>query len=129
MRIYTINGPEFYEAFYQYNRDNPDPLPHPGPLGGRLARTLIWTPTTAASWTLCWRMPAGWWTSSTAGATSYDPTRGSGQYRRDVSPWVLGYILGVEWNDRTVAYTDSMEAGVAALRGEYFYASRRMPAL
>ena len=31
---------------------------------------------------------------------------GSGFYRRDVSRWVLGYILGVEWEDVTVAYTD-----------------------
>lgn len=26
IRIYTINGPAFYEAFYQYNLHNPDPL-------------------------------------------------------------------------------------------------------
>ena len=31
---------------------------------------------------------------------------GSGSYRKDVSPWVIGYILGVEWEDVTVAYTD-----------------------
>lgn len=31
---------------------------------------------------------------------------GSGSYRRDVSPWVIGYILGVEWEDVTVAYTN-----------------------
>ena len=32
---------------------------------------------------------------------------GSGSYRKDVSPWVIGYILGVEWEDVTVAYTDN----------------------
>lgn len=36
---------------------------------------------------------------------------GSGTYRRDVSPWVIGYILGVEWEDVTVAYTDHKYAG------------------
>ena len=28
---------------------------------------------------------------------------GSGSYTKDISPWVLGYILGVEWEDTTVA--------------------------
>ena len=32
---------------------------------------------------------------------------GSGSYRHDVSEWVIGYILGVEWEDVTVAYTDN----------------------
>ncbi len=31
---------------------------------------------------------------------------GSGSYRKDVSSWVIGYIIGVEWEDLTVAYTD-----------------------
>ena len=36
---------------------------------------------------------------------------GSGSYRKDVSPWVIGYILGVEWEDVTVAYTNEKYAG------------------
>ncbi|MFR5846717.1 MAG: hypothetical protein ACLUEU_13640 [Oscillospiraceae bacterium] len=31
---------------------------------------------------------------------------GSGFYNKDVSRWFIGYILGVEWEDVTVAYTD-----------------------
>ena len=31
----------------------------------------------------------------------------SGFYRKDISKWVIGYILGVEWEDVTVAYTDN----------------------
>ena len=37
---------------------------------------------------------------------------GSGSYRRDISPWVIGYILGVEWEDLTVAYTDDTYGSV-----------------
>ena len=36
---------------------------------------------------------------------------GSGSFRMDVSPWVIGYILGVEWEDVTVAYTNEKYAG------------------
>ena len=31
---------------------------------------------------------------------------GSGSYRKDVSSWVIAYIIGVEWEDVTVTYTD-----------------------
>lgn len=47
---------------------------------------------------------------------------GSGVYRRDVSRWVIGYILGVEWEDVTVAYTDHKYAGkegYTAYTGDY----------
>lgn len=49
---------------------------------------------------------------------------GSGTYRRDVSPWVIGYILGVEWEDVTVAYTDHKYAGLegyTSYTGDYMY--------
>ncbi|MGN0711595.1 MAG: hypothetical protein ACI4LO_07520 [Anaerovoracaceae bacterium] len=32
--------------------------------------------------------------------------KGSGFYRKDISPWVLGYIVGSDWGSGTVAYTD-----------------------
>ncbi len=32
---------------------------------------------------------------------------GSGVYKHDISPWVIGYILGVEWEGTTVAYTNN----------------------
>ena len=31
---------------------------------------------------------------------------GHGTYTKDISPWVIGYILGVEWEDVTVVYTN-----------------------
>lgn len=125
IRIYTINAPAFYEALYQYNRDNADPL------------YLI----------------HGLWLNDynqNSHMDAYDPDlvvplledakrvvdvihgrrdvtatadRGGGRFRRDVSPWVLGYILGVEWNDWTVVYTDHMQAGAEPYQGTYFYAT------
>ena len=37
---------------------------------------------------------------------SVRPSAGSGFYLHDVSQWIIGYILGVEWEDVTVAYTN-----------------------
>ena len=46
---------------------------------------------------------------------------GSGSYRRDVSPWVIGYILGVEWEDVTVAYTNEKYPERNRYAGTYMY--------
>ena len=46
---------------------------------------------------------------------------GSGSYRKDVSPWVIGYILGVEWEDVTVAYTNEKYPERASYSGTYMY--------
>ncbi len=48
---------------------------------------------------------------------------GSGFYRRDISRWVLGYILGVEWEDVTVTYTDHKYSGLEPYQGTYLSAS------
>ena len=46
---------------------------------------------------------------------------GSGSYRKDVSRWVIGYILGVEWEDVTVAYTDNKYPERNSYSGTYMY--------
>lgn len=46
---------------------------------------------------------------------------GSGAYRKDVSRWVLGYIIGVEWENTLVAYTDQKSEGQREYRGTYLY--------
>ena len=48
---------------------------------------------------------------------------GSGHYRKDISPWVIGYILGVDWQAETVAYTDQIRAEEPIYNGKYMYAS------
>lgn len=48
---------------------------------------------------------------------------GSGSYRKDVSRWVIGYILGVEWEDVTVVYTDRKYPERNQYRGTYLYTS------
>ena len=44
---------------------------------------------------------------------------GTGVYTKDISPWVIGYILGVEWEAPTVAYTDLMEPSRSSFEGAY----------
>lgn len=48
---------------------------------------------------------------------------GHGSYRKDISPWVIGYILGVEWEPETVIYTDQIRADEPIYHGKYMYAT------
>lgn len=46
---------------------------------------------------------------------------GSGSYRKDVSSWVIGYIIGVEWEDVTAVYTDRKYPERNQYSGTYLY--------
>lgn len=46
--------------------------------------------------------------------------KGSGSYRKDVSTWVAGYLVGTEWFPDTIAYTDHNAARSGAFLGDYF---------
>ena len=44
---------------------------------------------------------------------------GSGFYNKDVSRWVIAYILGVEWEDVTVTYTNHKYPDLPPYQGTY----------
>lgn len=110
LRIYTVQNDTFYNAFYEYNKDNDNPL---------------------------WLIHGVWVNDyiQNSHRDAYDKdffdafledcktvvdvlhgnkkislgrmaSAGSGTYNKDISKWVIGYILGVEWEDVTVVYTD-----------------------
>ncbi len=128
LRIYTIQDDAFYEAFYEYNKDREVPLYL---IHGVWVNDYI----------------------QNSHRDAYDPdflnvflddcrvmvdvvhgkkklnvgrvaSAGSGSYLKDISPWVIGYILGVEWEDVTVAYTNEKYAdveGYDSFQGTYMY--------
>ncbi len=130
IRVYTIQSDTFYDAFYEYNKDNKNPL----------------------------YMLHGVWVNdyvlnSHRDAYSKDfydaflehnkimvdvihgnrklnlgrvASAGHGTYKKDISDWVIGYILGVEWDDSTVSYTDDLykdKEGYSSYSGKYMYTS------
>jgi len=46
--------------------------------------------------------------------------RSGGIYRRDVSPWVVGFLIGTEWYPDTISYTDHNAIRSSAYQGRYF---------
>ena len=47
-------------------------------------------------------------------------TSGTGYYRWDVSPWVLGYLVGHEWDSGNVAYVNESTLYPTSYEGTYF---------
>ncbi len=46
---------------------------------------------------------------------------GSGSYRKDISSWLIGYILGVEWETSIVTYTNQNCEDRSQYSGTYLY--------
>lgn len=128
VRVYTIQADDFYEAFYEYNKDREEPLylihgvwvndyvqnsyrdAYDKDFLGNLledCRTVVDVVHGNK------KISLGRYASA-----------GSGFFKYDISQWVVGYILGVEWEDVTVAYTDESYKdveGYNAYRGTYMY--------
>ena len=121
IRVYTILSPAFYEAVYEYNQNQDSPLyilqglwlddyiqnSHrdaydPDFIDAILADAHIMIDVVHGKRKI-----------------AFNPDHGYGTYKKDISPWVIGYILGVEWEDITVAYTDHMQKEKNHYEGQY----------
>jgi len=123
IRVYTILNDDFYNAVYEYNKDNQDPL---------YVIHGLWV----NDYTQNSRLDAY---SEQFLGTMLDDSKtlidiihgkknlslgsgiGSGSYRKDISPWVIGYILGVEWEAETVSFTDHIQNSNNYYKGNYMY--------
>ena len=115
IRVYTIQQDVFYNAFYEYNKDNADPLylihgvwvndyvqnSHRDAYSEEFYDTFLDNCKTMLD------VVHG----NKKISLGRMANAGSGAYKKDISPWVIGYILGVEWEDLTVAYTDDTYRG------------------
>ncbi len=130
IRIYTIQNDTFYNAFYDYNKNNSDPLylihgvwvndyvlnSH------RDAYSEDFYDTFLENSKITVDVIHGKRKLNLGRVAS----AGHGSYQKDISDWVIGYILGVEWDDSTVAYTDDLyegEKNYSSYQGKYMYTS------
>ena len=123
IRVYTILADDFYEAVYQYNKDNDNPL---------YIIHGLWVDDYVQNSYMDAYAPEFVDTFIEDGKNLIDIIhgkkkfflgrgQGGGIYKRDISPWVIGYILGVEWEDVTVAYTNHMKQDKNTYEGQYMY--------
>jgi len=123
IRVYTINDTDFYEAFYEYNEGREEPLylihgiwvndyaanSHRDAYDDELFKTLQDDCRTVVD------------IIHGQKNLSLGYGMGSGSYRKDVSDWVIGYIIGVEWETGLVTYTNEKSEGRNTYIGEYMF--------
>jgi hypothetical protein len=127
IRIYTLHPPAFYDELDAWNRAHPDApfylvqgvyLPDESYV--EEGRTL-YTPAVDDAFA----EELGDVSDAVHGDLTRGPRAGrsSGTWRTDVSPWVVGWILGVEWDPAGTARTDALPAASAAYRPGRFFAA------
>lgn len=125
IRVYTILSPEFYEAVYEYNKDNSNPL---YVLHGVWVNDYVQNSHVDAyddSFFDTFKKDCRTLVDILHGNKKlnlgYSTSSASGSFTKDISQWVLGYILGVEWEDVTVEYTNHMKEQRDSYEGKYMY--------
>lgn len=128
VRVYTILRPQFYDALAEHNRRHPAaPLYFIQgvwiPEDELLAERDAYAPAVTRGFD-----------EEIADAVAVvhgdaelpeRPGHAGGRYATDVSPWLLAWSPGVEWDPDAVAATDRRNAGAPLPRGRYIAASER----
>jgi len=110
VHVYTVQSEAFYNAFYEYNRENLNPLYllH----GVWVNDYVLFSHSDAYDNDFFGKLTDDCRTmvdvihGRRKLAEGSMDSAGHGNYRHDISEWVIGYTLGVEWEDTTVAYTN-----------------------
>ena len=121
IRIYTINSPTFYNALYEFNSDNENPLYL---IQGvnidehiQNSRLDAFNPK--------YINPILEQSKNTVdiihgnARLAYNKSGKRVNYTKDISKWVLGYIIGSEWRESTVVYTDKKNDHIKPYKGSY----------
>ncbi len=122
IRIYTLGPTDFYEAFYDYNIDNENPLYliHGVWVDDYLINSIysatdeIFYEPFIEDCEIVVDVIHG----------RYKVNNGKlfpQHYKYDISEWVYGYILGVEWESTLVTYTNLDSNKYEQYNGKYIY--------
>lgn len=129
VRVYTLHPPGLYNALQRYNarHDNKIYLFHGVWINEeRLAETLdAYDPEVLAEFQAEMKRIV----DVVHGNADIKPVPGhaSGVYRADISEYVIGWILGIEWYPYMVEHTNAKYAGNGEYDGQYFYTRGARP--
>ncbi|WP_047983392.1 hypothetical protein [Ornithinibacillus californiensis] len=130
IRVSTILDDQFYNAFYQYNKDRENPLYL---LQGMRAATDEWKTNKVKE-----NLPF-YQTLRKDGRELVDiihgrkvmlvnDHQGTGIYRHDISQWVIGFLIGDHWNQDMVAYINQTLNTEEDFIGDYVTTSQEATA-
>lgn len=131
IRVYTTLKPEFYDALYLYNKTVEKPL---------YLIQGVWVKEEDTAELLDAYADEGRIINSFIkdsidlvdvlhGNAQLPEKKGfaSGEYKSDVSEYVIGWILGIEWDPNFVEVTNSNNPYKKSYEGEYLYTSNASP--
>ena len=126
VRVYTVLGPAFYDALREFNLKNPTkPLYVLHgiwiPEEDRFYTTKnIWDPTVVAAQ----RKEIRDAVAAVSGDAVIEkvPGHAGGIYNSDISPWLMGWSFGIEWDPEATLGSDLKNAGMKPYQGRYFRA-------
>ena len=126
IRVYTILQSDFYNALYEYNINNDNPL---YVIHGLWVNDYVQNSHRDAydkDFLNKMKKDARVLVDVIHGKRKLNLGAGisSQNYKYDISDWVIGYILGVEWEDVTVEYTNHMKSNLNSYNGRYMYTTK-----
>ncbi|MHA7137997.1 hypothetical protein ACRTEV_12015 [Rossellomorea arthrocnemi] len=129
LRIYTIHPPEFYEAFYEYNQMAEKPLYLFHGVWVNEEIFLRSEDAFAKENTDEFSTEIKKTIDLVHGNAEIPERKGhaSGSYTYDISPYVLGWIFGVEWDPEVVLATNEKHRGLQDFKGEYIETEKAQP--
>lgn len=123
IRIYTIASPSFYDAFYVYNegRENPLYLFQGVAVSDYLLNSVysvfddaFYEPFLKDCKRVVDIVHGRYKEANENGFTPY-------HFDKDISPWVVGYMIGSEWEGSLVAYSNYSYPQLPQFNGDYLY--------
>ena len=129
IRVYTILGPDFYDAFFEYNMFAKKPLYLFHGVWNNEDDILMLQDAFHPKITEEFKSEIADLIDVLHGEKNIPPRFGhaSGKYKWDVSPYVAGYILGIEQDAKFVISTNEKNFAIPAFDGEYLYTVNASP--
>jgi len=123
IRVYTLQSPDFYDALFEFNRYAKAPL--------YLIQGAYVNEELVAKEKDMWNKNV-YTDFNTEVKNVIDAVHGnanikaikghaSGVYNKDVSAYVISYLLGIEFDGETVTNTNTSNEGKSSFKGEYLY--------
>lgn len=127
VRVYGVQSEAFYKAFYNYNQNNKKPLyllqgvivndymqySHRDAFDDNIAQKLVDNCLTAVD-VVHGRKKI---------QLGRNAENATGSFKMDISDWVIGYVIGINFEPSTVSYTnEKYRDAVLSYNGEFLYA-------
>ncbi len=129
IRVYTIHPPGFYEALNEYNERSMDPiyLIHGVWLNDETyhSHPSVFEDTIENEFKDSMKLVADVVHGNVV--IEKEPGHSHGQFTADVSKYLMGYIIGVEWDPIVVSTTNDLEEGHIDQHGKYLDTNNASP--